>query len=58
MNVQLVRAGIVPVYIKVEDKKEYLDALARADAMQDYDELYNLIFRLVLKSYVDLNISE
>lgn len=58
MNVQLVRAGIVPVYIKVEDKKEYLDALARADAMQDYDELYDLIFRLVLKSYVDLNISE
>ena len=58
MNVQLVRAGIVPVYIKVEDKKEYLDALARADAMQDYDELYDFIFRLVLKSYVDLNISE
>ena len=58
MNVQLVRAGIVPVYIKVEDKKEYLDALARADAMQDYDELYDLIFRLVLKSYVDLNTSE
>ncbi len=55
MNVQLVRAGIVPVYIKVEDKKEYLDALARADALQDYDELYDLVFRLILRSYVDLN---
>ena len=58
MNVQLVRAGIVPVYIKVEDKKEYLDALARADSLQDYDELYDLVFRLILRSYVDLNSRE
>lgn len=56
MNVQLVRAGITPVYIKVEDKKAYVDALARADALQDYDELYEIIFRLIFRSYVDLNL--
>ena len=54
MNVQLVRAGIVPVYIKVEDKEEYLDALARADSSQDYNELYELLFRLILRSYMEL----
>lgn len=56
MNVQLVRAGIVPVYIKVEDKKAYIDALARADALQDYDELYEIFFKLVFRSYVELNL--
>jgi Predicted Zn peptidase len=54
MNVQLVRAGIMPIYIKVEDKKEYINALARADALQDYDELYEIVYKLILRSYVDL----
>lgn len=55
MNVQLVRAGMLPVYIKVEDKKEYIDALARADELQDYDELYEILIRLILRTYVDLS---
>lgn len=54
MNVQLVRAGIVPIYIKVEDKKEYIAALSRADQYGDYDELYEQVFRLILRSYVEL----
>ena len=54
MNTQLVRAGMLPIYIKVEDKGEYLKALARADKLQDYDELYEIIFRLILRSYVEL----
>lgn len=58
MNVQLVRAGIIPVYIKVDDKKAYIDALSRADASQDYDELYEIIFRLILRSYVELSIRQ
>lgn len=58
MNVQLVRAGIIPVYIKVEDKKAYIDALARADALQDYDELYEIVFRLIFRSYVELNLRQ
>ena len=55
MNVQLVRAGMLPIYIKVEEKKEYIDALARADKLQDYDELYEIMLRLILRTFVDLN---
>lgn len=55
MNVQLVRAGMLPIYIKVEEKKEYIDALARADELQDYEELYEIILRLILRTFVDLN---
>ena len=55
MNVQLVRAGMLPIYIKVEEKKEYIDALARADKLQDYDELYEILLRLILRTFVDLN---
>lgn len=55
MNVQLVRAGLLPIYIKVEEKKEYIDALARADELNDYDELYEIMLRLILRTFVDLN---
>ena len=54
MNVQFVRAQLPPIYIKVEDKKEYLAALSRADKYDDYDELYEIIFRVMLKSHADL----
>ena len=54
LNVQLVRAGITPIYIKVEDKKEYIAALSRADQLGDYDELYEIVCRLIIRSYVDL----
>ena len=55
MKVQLVRSGITPIYIKVEDKKEYVAALSLADQTGDYDELYEIVFRLILRSYVDLH---
>ena len=29
MNVQLVRAGLTPLYIKVEEKKNYIAALRK-----------------------------
>ena len=54
LNVQLVRAGITPIYIKVEDKKEYIEALSRADQLGDYDELYEVIYKLIIRSYVEL----
>ena len=53
MNMQFVRAGIMPIYIKVEDKKDYLEALSRADQCGDYNELYEIVFKLIIKSYVD-----
>ena len=58
MNVQLVRAGLTPVYIKVEEKKHYIDALEKADSMKNYDELYEVIFEVMLKSHVELNMNE
>ena len=55
MNVQFVRAGITPIYIKVEDKKDYVAALSRADQCGDYDELYEIVFKLIIKSSVELH---
>lgn len=53
MNVQLVRAGVTPVYIKVEDKEDYVAALSRADQCGDYDELYEIILKLIIRTYLD-----
>ena len=53
MNVQLVRAGITPIYIKVKDKKDYVNALSRADQCGDYDELYEIVLKLIIRSYLD-----
>ena len=53
MNVQLVRAGITPIYIKVEDKKDYVAALSRADQCGDYDELYEMVLKLIIRTYLD-----
>lgn len=54
MNMQLVRAGMMPIYIRVADKQEYIDALAYADKTSDYEELYEIVFRLMLRSLVEL----
>lgn len=55
MNVQFVRAGITPIYIKIEEKKDYIAALSRVDQCGDYDELYEIIFRHILRSSVELH---
>ena len=55
MNMQFVRAGMLPIYIRVEDKQEYIHALERADKEDDYRELYELVFRLMIRSFVELN---
>ena len=55
MNMEFVRSNLPPIYIKVEDKEEYREALSRADQTGEYDDLYELIFRLILKSHVALN---
>lgn len=54
MNVQLVRAELPPVYIKVEEKEEYIKALERADKTGDYDELYEILFKTIIKCHVEL----
>lgn len=55
MNVQLVRAGLTPIYIKVEEKKNYIAALEKADAENNYDDLYECIFKVMLRSHVELS---
>ena len=55
MNVQLVRAGLCPVYIKVEQKKEYIQALAAADKEQNYDDLYEILFKIILQVHADIH---
>ena len=52
MNLQLVRAGMF--HIRVKDKKEYIQALGKTDKTGDYRDLYELIFRLLVRSYVEL----
>lgn len=54
MNVQLVRAGLTPLYIKVEEKKNYIAALEKADIEKNYDDLYECIFRVMIRSHVEL----
>ncbi len=53
-NMLMVRNGLTPVYIKVEDKREYLEALAIADISSDYAPLYEFFFKAILSSNVDL----
>lgn len=57
MNVQLVRAGLTPIYIKVEEKKNYIAALEKADIEKNYDDLYECIFKVILRSHVELNMN-
>lgn len=54
MNLQLVVAGFTPLYIGVEHKDEYVDALARADKYGEYDDLYEVIFKAICHSHVIL----
>lgn len=57
MNAQLVRAGLTPLYIKVEEKKNYIAALEKADTEKNYDDLYECIFKVMLRSHVELSMN-
>ena len=53
MNFQLIRYGFPPVYIDLDDKAEYLNALADADSAGNVDKLFGIISRMVIKSHAD-----
>lgn len=57
MNVQLIRAGLTPIYIKVEEKKDYIAALEKADTEKNYDDLYECIFKVMIRSHVELSMN-
>jgi len=53
LNLLLIRRGIFPIYIKVEEKNEYYDALSEADSGQ-YDKLYMVIYKAIMRSQTEL----
>jgi len=53
-NVMMIRNGLTPVYIKVEDKEEYLSALSIADTSTNYAPLYEFYFKAILRANVEL----
>ena len=36
-------------------KKEYIQALAAADKEQNYDDLYEILFKVILQVHADIN---
>ena len=54
LNMMLVRARITPLYIKVEEKSEYLSALEHADLTRDYTKLYIFLFQILLRRNAEL----
>ena len=55
MNMQLVRAGLPPIYILAKEKRLYIQALLRADKDSSFNELYEIIFRSLLRCRTMLN---
>lgn len=54
LNVMLIRNYLTPVYLKVEDKNEYIEALAAADKDADYSQLFELFYKAILRTNVEL----
>jgi Fic family protein len=55
LNMILVRNQVSPLYIKADEKDEYVTALSLADTKDSYVQLYECIFKCLLRSNVDLN---
>ena len=55
MNMQLVNAGLPPIYIFVKEKKEYLKALKTADVDNNYDLLFELVVKKIIIASVELS---
>lgn len=54
MNIQLIRNNICPLYLKFEEKDAYYHALEIADLTGNYDELYEVLFKALLRSCSEL----
>lgn len=55
MNIQLVRAGICPLYILYQEKEAYIHALEIADSTGRYDELHETLFHSLLRSNSEIS---
>ncbi len=52
-NLLFLRYGIPPIYIRTEAKKEYINALSKADTGTGIDSLYSLMLQLIFKSHAE-----
>ena len=52
-NLLFLRYGLPPVYIRTEIKKDYINALSKADAGLGIDNLYSLTLQLIFKSHAE-----
>lgn len=50
----LIRYGMPPFYIDVERKEEYYNALEIADKENDFNALYEYIFKALIRAHVEL----
>lgn len=55
LNVMLIRGGTTPLYIKTDEKDEYIQALERADLTGDYNSLYEFVFKTILRRSIELS---
>ena len=53
LNLLLIKRKVIPVYIKVDDKDDYLNALSSADG-GSYDDLVMIIYKAVIKAHSEL----
>lgn len=49
------KKNLPPVYIKVANKYDYFNALSIADLENDYDKLYEIFYREIIRSLIELN---
>ena len=58
MNSMLLRYGLIPLFVKLEDKEKYLAALEIADKNDDIDELCLFIMKNMINAYVILTLQK
>ena len=54
LNLLLIKRRILPIYIRVEEKDEYLDALSFADN-NEYDNLFIVIYKALIRAQAELS---
>lgn len=56
MNSMLMRYGLIPFFVEIKDKENYLDALGLADKNGNIDELCLFIMKNMINAFVTLNL--
>ena len=54
LNLLLIRRGSLPIYIKAEEKNDYLQALSTADGSR-FDDLFIVIYKATIRAQAELS---